>query len=230
MHNELPVAEPAMTNPIFIVEDDEQVRSGLVYALESAGYHPQAFEAAEPFLLALGSSLTGGCIITDYRLPGMDGLALLDVLVRRQSPLHIVVMTAYAEVHHAVHAMRHGAFDFVEKPFEPGELVQVVERAMAIRPPRHVLYAQAAEAARKLATLKPREREVFDRLAEGQAGKDVAASLGLSPRTVEIYRANALQRLGLHTIPDMVRFALLAQLAGPGGVSPATASRPSDRT
>ena len=205
---------------VLVVEDEAAVRQSLVFHLGASGHAVEAFDAAEPLLASLGGAPSAGegCIVADVRLPGMDGVALIRELARRGIGLPVVVVTGYADVPLAVRAMRIGAFDFLEKPVAPKLLAETVGRALAGAQGRRVLRREAMVAAARIVSLSGREREVFEGLVAGRLGKEVAADLGVSPRTVEIYRANAMEKLGVRTTAELIRLGLLAALhEGMGG-------------
>ncbi len=197
---------------VYVIEDDMAVRESLVFSLEAAEYRVLAFEAAEPFLATVNVADAQGCILCDLNLPGMGGMDVLSAIIQRGSRLRMVIMTAFGEVAMAVAAVRAGASDFVEKPFEQGQVVAAVEAAMATRLPPHLLRSGATMAKAQLALLSPREREVYDSLVAGRLGKEAARDLGLSPRTIEVHRANIMRRLGMRTLPELVRLSVLAEL------------------
>lgn len=203
---------PPAAATVFVVEDDAGTRASLTFHMRAMGQRVQAYEAAEPFLAAFDPQAQG-CVLTDLRLPGMNGLALQEELVRRGSHLPVIVVTAYAEVPLAVRAMRAGAVDFLEKPFAPGAVAEAVAQALRRNGTSpSSLWQEAEAAAARFAALSEREREVVEGLAAGRLGKQVAAELGLSPRTVEIYRANAARKLRVRTQSDLIRLGILARL------------------
>lgn len=199
----------------FVVEDDAALRDSLLLIFDGDGIPSQGFPSAEAFLEGYGAEWRG-CLLTDIRLPGMDGLALTEELARRGSRLAIVVMTGFAELALAVRAMRAGASDFLEKPFDAQCVVAAVRRAMAKPPSASAFSAEVERAMRLLTHLSRREREVFDGLVMGKLGKQVAIDLGISPRTVEIYRANVMTKLGATTLSDLIRLGVVAELAAKG--------------
>jgi len=155
-------------------------------------------------------------VLTDFRMPGMDGLELQRRLVEQGVRLPVIVMTGFADVPAAVRAMKAGAVDFIEKPFADDQLLSAVRRALAEN--RDALEAaRAGDHARQLiASLTPRESEVLQLLAEGHSNKEMARVLGTSPRTIDVHRARVLQKLGVDTLPDLVRLVLAARPQGPG--------------
>lgn len=197
---------------IHVIDDDAAVRDALTFQLEVAGYGVASYAAAEDFLAALGQS-TIDCVITDVRMPQMGGLELVRELRARGVTAPVVVMTGHGDVPLAVEALRAGVSDFIEKPFDDDILLDAVERALeATRsgvPPADV----EREAARQqLSTLSPREYDVLLGVVAGKANKVIAHDLDISPRTVEIYRANVMTKTGARNIPDLMRLAFRAGL------------------
>jgi two-component system, LuxR family, response regulator FixJ len=196
---------------VFLVEDDPDDRDALVFHLTATGYRVQAYDAAEPFLAVLDPA-TKGCLVSDVRLPGMDGLALIAELAQRGSRLPVIVITGQADVPVAVRAMKMGAVDFLEKPFAQGAIAETVQRALEGAREAASLKHETEAAAALIATLSRREREVFDGLVAGKLGKQIAQELGISPRTVEVYRASTMEKLGVNTLSELVRLGILTEL------------------
>ena len=198
---------------VHVIDDDEGVRRAIALLLGSAGIpvaiHPSGLAFLE-VLPALGEGV--GCVLTDVRMPGLDGVELLRRLKERGFRRPVVVMTAHGDVPTAVRAMKAGAHDFIEKPFDDETLLAVLEAALAEgAPPRAAAAGPAAEAAARIAALSPREREVLDRLTAGKSNKAIASELALSPRTVEAHRARLLARLGVTSVAEAVRLAVRAE-------------------
>lgn len=210
----------ADTALVHVVDDDEAVRDSLTLLLESAGFAVRTHDSANALLAALTG--TTGCILTDVRMPEMDGLALQRHLAERGVRLPVIVMTGHGDVPIAVQAMKAGASDFLEKPFDDSQLLAAVTNAIAASERSHDEEAAATDIARKLATLTPREREVLEKLVEGLPNKTIAYDLGSSPRTVEVHRARVMEKMGARSLPELVRMVLAA--AGNG--VPAKPSRP----
>lgn len=203
---------------IFVVEDEPAVRDALAFRLTVAGFGVRAYGAAEPFLADVDPA-DDGCVVTDLRLPGMDGLQLLEHLGTLGCRLPVIVITGCGDVPAAVRAMQAGAVDFLEKPVAPAALTQVIRRALAIQRDGRALQSEAAVAAARIATLSEREREVFDGLVDGKLGKQIAIDLAISPRTVEVHRSHIVEKLGIRTPADLIRMGMLARLhaLGAGG-------------
>ncbi|MHB1218397.1 MAG: response regulator FixJ [Alphaproteobacteria bacterium] len=196
---------------IFVVDDDEAVRDSLQALLQARGFEVRAFESA-PKLLAAVDKTTRGCVLTDVRMPEMDGLELQHRLAGHMLP--VVVMSGHGDIPMAVQAMRAGAVEFVEKPYSDDTILHAVARAVALIEPRARMAAGKAEAQARLARLTPREREVLDRLVQGMQNKAIAHALEISPRTVEIHRANVMEKMEARSLSDLVRMALAAEAAG----------------
>lgn len=194
---------------VHIVDDDPAVRESVAFLLSTAGFDVRAYESAEA-LLDRAPALEPGCIVTDIRMPAMDGLDLIAELHRRGVHRQIIVITGHGDVPLAVEAMKAGAQDFIEKPFDDETLLAAV-RAAHKRDSEHGRRAAVrAAAAARIAALSGREREVLDGLVAGMANKVIAQNLGISPRTVEIYRANVMTKMEAESLSDLVRMALLA--------------------
>lgn len=193
---------------IHVVEDDQPMRDSLVELLEDAGYAVRAYARAEE-LLARDAAIEPGCIVSDVRMPGIDGLTLLRRLRTNGSTLPLMLITGHGDVSMAVRAMKAGAVDFLEKPFEADALLAAVDEALRNNSGEVV---EDAEAARLLLLkLTPREQEVFDHLVTGQSNKEIAARLRISPRTVEFHRAHIMGKTAAKGLPDLVRLSLLAR-------------------
>ena len=195
---------------VHIVDDDAPVRRSLQKLLQTAGFATATYETPLACLNA-APRLKAGCLLLDVRMPGMDGLQLQAELIKRGVGLPMIVMTGHADVQTAVRAMKGGAVDFIEKPFASESLIAAVETAMADVGPA-ARKKELNEAAARIATLSPREREVLERLVAGHPNKVIAFDLGLSPRTVELHRARMLERLGLRHLAEAIRLAVLAAL------------------
>lgn len=195
---------------IFVVDDDEAARDSLQALLQARGFQVQTFESAAALLASIGKD-TRGCVLTDVRMPGMDGLELQRRLADHMLP--VVVMSGHGDIPMAVQAMRNGAIDFVEKPYSDDTILRAVEHAAAQIEPRARTMGAKAEAEGRLARLTPREREVLTLLVAGKQNKAIAHELAISPRTVEIHRANVMEKMGARSLSDLVRMALAAEMA-----------------
>lgn len=196
------------TDRVHIVDDDPAVRDSLRVLLESAGFAVTTHESAAGFLLAAAE--LSGCVLTDIRMPEIDGLELQQTLNQRNVPLPVIVMTGQGDIPVAVRAMKAGAVDFLEKPFEDAQLLDAVRRALEESQRLQQQSAVSAGAAARLATLTTREREVLDLLVTGLPNKAIANALGASPRTIEVHRGRVLDKLQARSLPELVRIVLAA--------------------
>lgn len=194
---------------VHIVEDDEAMRESLVAVLGDAGYDVRAYSHAGEFL-AHDAVTPAACVVSDIRMPGMDGLTLLRRLRAQENALPLVLITGHADVAMAVAAMKAGAVDFLEKPFAPESLLAAVEHALKAQSSRTAEQDARHAAAERLKGLTPREREVLACLVAGKSNKEAAAELGLSPRTIEFHRAHIVEKTGAQRVPDLVRLWIAA--------------------
>jgi len=193
---------------VFVVDDDDAMRDSLDFLLSSAGCAVRTFEAAERLLEALTDS-NCGCVVSDVRMPGIDGLELLRRIKAARPSLPVVIITGHGDVPLAVEAMKLGAADFVEKPFDDERLIGVVQAALA-GAPREA--DPANEIGARVASLSPRERQVLDGLVSGLSNKAIARNYDISPRTIEVYRANLMVKMQAGSLSDLVRMAMRAGL------------------
>jgi two-component system response regulator FixJ len=198
-----------MPDTIFIVDDDPDVLDSLRALLESAEYCVRDFNSAKQ-LLADATLEQASCVIADIRMPDMDGLALQEKIVGRQIGLPVIIVTGHGDVPLAVRAMKAGALDFIEKPFDDEHMLGSVGRAVALRVQAGDQASLARHAASRIATLTPREKEVLDRLVAGRPNKIIAFELDISPRTVEIHRSHLMDKMDARSLSDLVRMALAA--------------------
>jgi two-component system response regulator FixJ len=202
------VSSMSGTATVHVVDDDAAMRDSLRMLLEAAGFAVRTFDSASAFLASGPMGL--GCVLTDVRMPEIDGLALLRRLRERGVHLPVIVMTGQGDIAIAVQAMKAGAIDFLEKPFDDATLIEVLGKARIQSERLQEVAEASAEAASRLATLTPREREVFDLLVAGLPNKAIANTLGASPRTIEVHRARVYEKLKAHSLPDLVRLMLAA--------------------
>ena len=195
---------------VHVVDDDASVRDSLMVLLESAGYAVRAYDSAVAFLQA-ASDRTAGCVLTDVQMPELNGLELQRRMSEQGIRLPVIVMTGHGDVPIAVEAMKAGAADFLEKPFDDEQLLTAVSGAVAINRRVRDEAAAVADTMRRLATLTPREREVLDHLVAGQPNKTIAYDLGSSPRTVEVHRARVMEKMGARSLPELVRMTIAAE-------------------
>ncbi len=195
---------------VHVIDDDSAVRDSLVFLLDCADLPAASYDGAAAFLRVAGDAR--GCVVTDVRMPDMDGLELTRRLRALGVDLPIIVMTGHADVPMAVEAMKSGVTDFIEKPFDDDMLLSAVKRALASRSELEARRSEQSAAARALASLSPRERQVMEGLVAGKANKVIAYDLAISPRTVEIYRAHVMTKTGARSLSELVRMALTAGL------------------
>lgn len=192
---------------VHIVDDDETVRQSLAFLLSSAGLAVRVYDSAIVFLAGL-SGATGGCLITDIRMPDMSGIDLLHQLRAKACGLPAIVITGHGDVPLAVEAMKAGAIDFIEKPFDEEAILNAVHAAFERG--TGVGSGDGPAIAAKLASLSERERQVLEGLIAGHPNKIIASNLGISPRTVEVYRANLMTKMAARSLSELIRMAILA--------------------
>jgi two-component system, LuxR family, response regulator FixJ len=197
---------------IFVVDDDASVRESLRMSLKLAGYAVEVFESATAFL-ECGTNSRRGCLITDIRMPDMDGLALQEELVRRSSQLPVIIITGHGDIPLTVRAMRAGAVDFLEKPFAREAILESVRRALDVANRAVQTSLDAQEIQSRIALLTPREHEVFDLVVAGKQSKMIAHELGASARTIEVHRGRMMHKLQANSLQDLVRMAIVAGVA-----------------
>ncbi len=197
---------------MFVVDDDEAALDSLVVLLRSEGLNPRGFSSAEAFLANL-SSEARGCVISDVRMPGMDGVQLLKTLKSIGCMLPVIVITGHADVTVAVQAMKAGAADFIEKPFESELILRLVRACLEENDEVTDANAKVLRVRRRLESLTARERQVLELIVAGASNKVIAANLAISPRTVEIYRANVMSKMRADSLSDLVRMTLAAGAA-----------------
>ena len=195
---------------VYLIDDEPAVRRSIGFMLKTSGFEVHPYESGFEFLKA-ASSLEPGCILLDIRMPGMDGLELQEALRQKGITHPVVIMTGHGDVSLAVQAMKAGAADFIEKPFEKAVLLEAIGIAVDRMKRSAASRDRASDAAVRLQVLTPRERDVLDGLAQGLPNKTIAYDLGISPRTVEIHRANLMTKLKVRSLSDALRIAFAAQ-------------------
>ncbi len=193
---------------VHVIDDDEAMRNSLAFLLRAAKVEVQTYESALAFLESL-PKIKPGCIVTDVRMPGMSGSDLLKRLRQLKVAMPVIVMTGHGDVPLAVEAMKGGAADFLEKPFDDDALLAAIRAALNARASDSERQANRAAIHDKLAALSNRERQVLEGVVAGHPNKIIAFDLGISPRTVEIYRANVMIKMGANSLSDLVRMALV---------------------
>ncbi len=196
---------------VHLIDDDDAVRHSLAFVLTAAGHAVRVYELGSAFLAAL-QTLQPGCIVSDVRMPGVDGLELLRKLRELGVDMPVIIITGHADVPLAVEAMKAGASDFIEKPFDDETLLRAIHVALESYEASSDRDAERAEIRGRLNSLTPREREVLDGLLAGYPNKTIAYDLKLSPRTVEVHRGNVMAKMGATSLSSLVRMALTAKV------------------
>lgn len=197
------------TKVIHLVDDEEAIRKSAGFMLRSSGYAVHSYASGTEFLKAAGAAEMG-CVLLDVRMPKLDGLQVQAAMRERGITMPVVVLTGHGDVSVAVQAMKAGAVDFLEKPFEKAAVIDAIERGFARLENTGAREIEEAEAEVRLALLTPREREVLDGLAQGYPNKTIAYDLGISSRTVEVHRASLMAKLSAHSLSDVLRIAFAA--------------------
>lgn len=192
---------------VFIVDDDEAVRDSLSWLMQSVGLNTETFASADAFLRGFGEDRPG-CLLLDIRMPGMSGLELQGVLEERGFRLPLIVISGHADVPMAVRALKAGAFDFVEKPFNDQLLLDTVQRAIEQDRDKRESHARIEEWRSRLDTLTPRENEVLELVVVGASNKQISSELGISLKTVEAHRARVMDKLQADSLSQLVRMTL----------------------
>ncbi|MGB9115615.1 response regulator FixJ [Bradyrhizobium sp.] len=196
---------------VYVIDDDAAMRDSLNFLLDAADFDVTLFETATKFLDIL-PGLEFGCVVSDVRMPGLDGIELLKRMKTLKSPFPIVIMTGHGDIPLAVEAMKLGAVEFLEKPFEDDRLIDVIEAAIRQGEPSAKNEAVTRDIASRIATLSPRERQVMDGLIAGLSNKLIARDYDISPRTIEVYRANVMTKMQANSLSELVRLAMRAGL------------------
>lgn len=202
---------PSDIDIIHVVDDDEAMRDSMAFLLRAENFQVQTYADAADFLNAL-PQIKVGCVVTDVRMPGMSGIELLQRLRELKVSLPVIVVSGHGDVPLAVEAMKTGALDFIEKPFDDDVFLRAVRLALSAQAVDSQRQAQKATINSRLESLSNREREVLEGLVAGHPNKTIAYDLGISPRTVEIYRANVMEKMQARSLSDLVRMALVGGL------------------
>jgi two-component system response regulator FixJ len=201
----------AVPQVVHVIDDDEALRESLAFLLRSAKLEVRSFDSAKAFLDVLPDAALG-CVITDVRMPDMSGIELLRRLKELKLDVPVIVITGHGDITLAVEAMKMGAADFFEKPFDDDLLLASVRAALRQQKDQTKRGAERAEIEHRISSLSPREKDVLAGLIEGRANKQIAFDLGISPRTVEIYRANLMNKMQANSLSDLVRMALISEM------------------
>lgn len=199
---------------VALVDDDPAVRDAVSFLLETVGIECRSYASADAFLDGHDPTSTS-CIVLDIRMPGMSGLELQEELVRRGWKAPIVFITGHGDIAMAVRAMRNGAFDFIQKPFQDQELIDSINAALVIARSQRQSMRDVGDLREAFETLSPREREVMGLVTEGKPNKVIAFDLGVSQRTVEIHRARVMQKMGARNLAELVRTQIRLEQAAP---------------
>jgi two-component system, LuxR family, response regulator FixJ len=194
---------------VYVIDDDEAMRDSLQFMLDAADFHVSLFDSAQTFLESL-SGTEFGCVVSDIRMPGIDGIALLKQLKATHGTLPVIIMTGHGDVPLAVEAMKLGAVDFLEKPFEDDRLIGMIELALRQAESGTRDEAVTQDIVARIASLSPRERQVMEGLVAGLSNKMIARDYNISPRTIEVYRANVMTKMQAGSLSELVRLALRA--------------------
>ena len=195
------------SSTVFVVDDDKAVRDSLALLVDSVGLPVETFASAQDFLDAYHCDRRG-CLITDIRMPGMSGLELQEKLSAEDVRIPVIVLTGHGDVPAAVRALKGGAVDFVEKPFNPQALLDLIQQAIAKDTEIQELAAQEAQVAERVALLTPREHEVMDLVVAGKANKVIAIELAISERTVELHRGRIMKKMQARSLAELMRMVL----------------------
>ncbi len=194
---------------VYVIDDDAAMRDSLDFLLDAADFDVALFETATKFLDVV-QGLAFGCVVSDVRMPGLDGIELLKCMKTLKSPFPIVIMTGHGDIPLAVEAMKLGAIEFLEKPFEDDRLISVIEAAIRQGEPVAMNEAVTRDIELRIATLSPRERQVMEGLIAGLSNKLIARDYDISPRTIEVYRANVMTKMQANSLSELVRLAMRA--------------------
>ncbi len=196
---------------VFVVDDDQAMRSSLKWLIESVGLKVEVYATAGEFMLNYYPGRSG-CLLLDVRMPGMSGLELQEHLVRRQIHIPVIIITGHGDVPMAVRAMKAGAVDFIEKPFNDELLLESIRKALAADEKQRGLQSQRASIASRLAHLTPREHEVMEMVTEGRSNKEIALDLSVSAKTVEAHRARVMEKMEAASLAELVRMVIASGL------------------
>jgi two-component system, LuxR family, response regulator FixJ len=194
---------------VYVIDDDEAMRDSLEFMLDSADFQVSLFDSAHRFLESL-SGIAFGCVVSDVRMPGIDGIELLKRLKASHGAFPVIIMTGHGDVPLAVEAIKLGAVDFLEKPFEDDRLIGMIDLALREAESGVRNEAIAQDIAARIASLSPRERQVMEGLVAGLSNKMIARNYNISPRTIEVYRANVMTKMQAGSLSQLVRLALQA--------------------
>jgi len=197
---------------VFVVDDDQAIRSSLEWLIESVGLGVETYATADEFMHSYYPG-RAGCLLLDVRMPGMSGLELQEHFAKNDIHIPIIIITGHGDVHMAVRAMKAGAIDFIEKPFNDELLLQSIRNALAADKKQREVQTQRAEIAARLAHLTPREHEVMEMVTDGRSNKEIALGLGVSAKTVEAHRARVMEKMEASSLAELVRMVMAAGIS-----------------
>ncbi|MCB1830068.1 MAG: response regulator transcription factor [Gammaproteobacteria bacterium] len=196
---------------VFVVDDDQAMRNSLKWLIESVGMKVETYSTADEFIRNYYPG-RAGCLLLDVRMPGMSGLELQEHFLKHQINIPIIIITGHGDVPMAVRAMKSGAVDFIEKPFNDEMLLESIRNALNKDIEQRAAQAERAEIATRLANLTPREHEVMEMVTAGKSNKDIAQSLGVSAKTVEAHRSRVMEKMQADSLADLVKMAVTANI------------------
>ncbi len=199
------------TETVFVVDDDQAMRKSLKWLIESVGMQVESYASADEFIRNYYPGRSG-CLLLDVRMPGMSGLDLQEQFIRQNIKIPIIIITGHGDVPMAVRAMKAGAVDFIEKPFNDEFLLDSIRKALALDVQQRTFQAQQAEIATRLAHLTPREHEVMEMVTNGKSNKEIANQLGVSTKTVEAHRARVMEKMEASSLAELVRMVMAANV------------------
>ena len=204
------MSDPSLAkSTVFVVDDDQAMRNSLKWLIESVGVAVESFSSADEFLAQYQPG-RAGCLVLDVRMPGMSGLELQEHFARNDIHIPIIIITGHGDVPMAVRAMKAGAIDFIDKPFNDELLLESIRNALAIDQQQREFQSRRAEIAARLAHLTPREHEVMKMVTEGRSNKEIAMDLGVSAKTVEAHRARVMEKMEAGSLAELVRMVMAA--------------------
>ena len=196
---------------VFVVDDDQAMRNSLKWLIESVGMNVETYSTADEFIQNYYPG-RAGCLLLDVRMPGMSGLELQEHFIKHQINIPIIIITGHGDVPMAVRAMKSGAVDFIEKPFNDELLLESIRNALSMDIEQRAAQAERAEIATRLANLTPREHEVMEMVTAGKSNKEIAQTLGVSAKTVEAHRSRVMEKMQADSLADLVKIAVAANI------------------
>jgi FixJ family two-component response regulator len=202
---------PEQHQTVIVVDDDDAMRDSLVWLLKPLGVAVSAYASAEAFLADYAPERIRGCIVLDIRMPGMNGLELYEQIARHPAAPPVIFITGHGDIPMAVEALKKGAADFIEKPFNDKEIVALIERCLAKERVERDERRRGADTAQRLASLTTREREVMERILSGRLNKQIADELDISIKTVEVHRARVMEKMAANSVAELVQCVMAAK-------------------